>query len=116
MSLSGLDETVRCYAAPSCPFFFHLIHIYPACSTSSAVAVSDSQGCVSIVDLGDSGPTLAKRWKAHQFEAWIVACGCDEHTVFSGGDDCRLCCWDTRENPTKPTLVSKRYHHSTRVD
>ena len=73
------------------------------------VAVSDSQGGISLVEVSQSGPSLLQHWKAHQFEAWIVSFGSDQHTVFSGGDDCRLCQWDTRADTTKPTFTSKRY-------
>ena len=84
-------------------------------SEQSTIAVSDSLGCLSLVDLSHSGPRLVKHWKAHQFEAWIVCCGVDggigsgdHHVLYSGGDDCRLCQWDTRESLNKPTFTSKR--------
>lgn len=70
--------------------------------------MSDSKGYVSLVELTQSGPRLSQQWKAHQFEAWIVVNGSDEYTVYSGGDDCRLCQWDMRKSPTKPTHTSKR--------
>lgn len=80
-------------------------------SDQSTVAVSDSQGFLSLIELSQpSGPRLVQRWKAHQFEAWIVCCGggSDPHTLYSGGDDCRLCQWDTRGSLNKPNFTSKR--------
>ena len=75
-------------------------------SAQPVMAVSDSLGRVSVVD-GSSGRVLYA-WRAHEFEAWIVALGKQPHIVFSGGDDCRLRLWDTRTGCVKPSITSKR--------
>jgi len=69
------------------------------------VTVSDSTGCVSIAT---PSVGVVSQWKAHEYEAWVVA-GCqDEWRVWSGGDDCRLCGWDTRTDCNKPTITRRR--------
>ena len=74
------------------------------------VAVSDSLGAVSVVTFeggGGGGGKVIERWQAHEFEAWIVCFGHQTHMVYSGGDDCRLCVWDTRTKTTRPAAVMK---------
>ena len=61
-----------------------------------------------MVKVGESGPKCLVSWKAHQFEAWITALGHQSHLVFTGGDDSRLCVWDTRTGCKKPCFVSRR--------
>ena len=35
--------------------------------------VSGSSGCLTLVELTDTGLIPANQWKAHDFEAWIAA-------------------------------------------
>lgn len=80
-------------------------------SQGQVVAVSDSLGAVSIVDCvegGGGGLRLLQSWQAHQFEAWIVCLGWQSHLVYSGGDDCRLCLWDTRSQLEKPAIICRQ--------
>ena len=77
-------------------------------SEEATVAVSDSLGRITTVEVGESGPRCLDSWKAHQFEAWITALGHQSHLVFSGGDDSKLCVWDTRTGYKKPCFVSRR--------
>lgn len=75
------------------------------------MAVSDSRGAVSIVDSGEGGGgglRLLQSWHAHEFEAWIVCHGWQSHSVYSGGDDCRLCLWDTRSQLEKPAITCRQ--------
>ena len=37
------------------------------------IVVSDSDGCLSLVDVGRSTAQVTHTWKAHEFEAWISA-------------------------------------------
>lgn len=120
MSFFGLEQiskvsfkfTEFMHAVMVALLYYHIYADQMLHSDQSTVAVSDSLGCLSLVELCQSGPRLVNRWKAHQFEAWIVCCGggggSDQHTLYSGGDDCRLCQWDIREGLTKPTFTSKR--------
>ena len=56
---------------------------------------------------GWGGGRLRQSWHAHEFEAWIVCLGQQSHCVYSGGDDCRLCVWDTRGELEKPAMTSR---------
>ena len=85
-------------------FFFTCFHF----SEEATVVVSDSLGRVTMVKVEGSSCRCLDSWKAHQFEAWITALGHHSHLVFTGGDDCKLCVWDTRTDCTKPCFVSKR--------
>lgn len=72
------------------------------------IAVSDSKGCVSIVDLEESD-RVSHHWKAHDYEAWI--CAFDYHNtshVFSGGDDCKLKLWDLRMSLETAAWTSRK--------
>ena len=37
------------------------------------IVASDSDGCLSLVDVGRSTAQVTHTWKAHEFEAWIAA-------------------------------------------
>jgi diphthamide biosynthesis protein 7 len=55
------------------------------------IAVSDSEGCISIVNLERGEDRIHHQWKAHDFEAWITAFDYHNTTqVYTGGDDCLL--------------------------
>ncbi|CAG5125252.1 unnamed protein product, partial [Candidula unifasciata] len=72
---------------------------------SPLVAASDSAGCVTVFQVGDNLSTVST-WKAHDYEAWITAFHKSDHNlVFSGGDDCKLKCWDLR-NTSQSTFCS----------
>ncbi len=75
---------------------------------SSEVAVSDSKGQLSLIELSATGGRLSRQWSAHCYEAWIVAFGHEPSTLYSGGDDCRLCVWDLRTTCSHPAMISKR--------
>ena len=76
-------------------------------SQQHVVAVSDSLGMVSIVNCEGAEFRVQQSWRAHEFEAWIVCLGQQPHRVFSGGDDCRLCVWDTRTRLERPAMTSR---------
>ena len=83
-----------------------------SCKTEPKVAVSDSGGCISVVKLSEnsSKALLDKKWKAHNFDAWITAYDrWNTHIVYSGGDDCLLKGWDTRTECNKPIFVNKNH-------
>ena len=76
------------------------------------VTVSDSGGCVSVLKLAENSSevSLVKKWKAHNFDAWITAYDrWNTHIVYSGGDDCLLKGWDTRTECYKPIFVNKNH-------
>ncbi|KAN0030302.1 hypothetical protein ACTA71_010064 [Dictyostelium dimigraforme] len=61
---------------------------------------SFSDGNIGIFKVSDDYSNVIedKRWKAHDYEAWICAFNYhDESTVFSGGDDCKFKIWDLNQ-------------------
>lgn len=61
------------------------------------VAVSLADGFLSLVNLAVPAPVVQSSWQAHAFEAWV--CSFDTwrpEVLYSGGDDCHFCAWDTR--------------------
>ena len=91
-----------------------IIRFIISCSTCSqpVLAVSDSIGRISTVEVTDSGARVLHGWQAHEFEAWIAAFGHQPYMVYSGGDDCKLRVWDLRTGFIKPSFTIKRYPHS----
>ncbi len=78
------------------------------------LATSDSGGNIHVVAVDRSGG-LDRTYSAkrHEFEAWICCFDCfDDNVVFSGGDDCRLCCSDVRVDQP---VFSLRQGHSAGV-
>ncbi|CAM6082796.1 unnamed protein product [Calypogeia fissa] len=79
--------------------------------SSPEVVLSHSDGCISLVGLGQSEPEISASWQAHNFEAWVaVYASCQTHVLYSGGDDCQFCCWDLRENPSSPVFRDRKTH------
>lgn len=75
------------------------------------VVLSHSDGSISVVCLGQSEPEISSSWRAHDFEAWVAAYDSwKTHVVYSGGDDCQFCCWDLRENPSRPVFRDRKTH------
>ncbi|KOC69406.1 WD repeat-containing protein 85 [Habropoda laboriosa] len=75
----------------------------------SKIVVSDSKGSVSLFELNNNELNEINSWNAHGFEAWIAAFNYwDTNVVYSGGDDCKFQCFDTRVG-THP-IASNRVH------
>lgn len=65
--------------------------------SSGKVAVSDSNGNLSICELSSDGADVIHSWKCHDHEAWMTVFNTwDANVVYSGGDDCKFCGWDAR--------------------
>eukprot|EP00730_Choanoeca_flexa_P004535 TRINITY_DN11724_c0_g2_i1.p1 TRINITY_DN11724_c0_g2~~TRINITY_DN11724_c0_g2_i1.p1 ORF type:complete len:322 (+),score=9.96 TRINITY_DN11724_c0_g2_i1:2-967(+) len=80
---------------------------------STQIRVAEDQLALSLdwANRVDSTLRLTEtgRVRAHDFPAWICAYNYHQtHTVYSGGDDCKLKVWDTRSFE-RPQLVNK--HH-----
>ena len=81
-------------------------------SDPSRIAVSQSDGCVSLWDASPGAPGLTQIecWAAHGFEAWITAFDYwNTDVVYSGGDDCLFKGWDLRVGTSSP-IFTKRSH------
>ncbi|XP_073997034.1 diphthine methyltransferase isoform X2 [Rhodnius prolixus] len=71
------------------------------------VVVSSSSGHVTMVSFSDGSFYKHDSWKLHDFEAWIVAFNYwNVNLFFSGGDDCKLKCFDTRVGQVVSTNTS----------
>ncbi|XP_077980321.1 diphthine methyltransferase-like [Glandiceps talaboti] len=79
-------------------------------SSTPSIIVSDSAGELTLCQYQQSNIVKTLQWSAHDFEAWIAAFNYwQPDIVYSGGDDCKLKCWDTRTDCTHPVIVSKRH-------
>lgn len=74
------------------------------------IAVSDSKGEVSCLNINNQGPELVGTWKAHDYEAWVASF--DRHSdqlIYSGGDDSCFRLWDMRDT-TSSVLTNRKAH------
>ena len=52
------------------------------------IIVSGSSGCLTLVELTDTGMIPANQWKAHDFEAWVAAFNYfNTNVIYSGEVD-----------------------------
>lgn len=74
------------------------------------ILVSDSAGQISQFTWGETGElTKDFTWPAHQFHAWIVAYDyCNSRIFYSGGDDNRFLCFDSRTG-SHPVVDNKEH-------
>ncbi|KAG0317618.1 Diphthine methyltransferase [Dissophora globulifera] len=76
------------------------------------VAVSLSNGDITVLDLDTASSTLSENltWHAHDLEAWIVGWNYhDTNVLYTGADDCKLKGWDMRMDCSYATFVSKAH-------
>ncbi|KAK8783080.1 hypothetical protein V5799_015571 [Amblyomma americanum] len=73
------------------------------------LAVSCSDGSVSLLSHGPASLESVAQIQCHGFEAWCVVWDAFQpHVFYTGGDDCRLCRWDQR-CPTQATRTLRRH-------
>ncbi|EGI62101.1 PREDICTED: diphthamide biosynthesis protein 7 [Acromyrmex echinatior] len=74
------------------------------------ILVSDSAGHISRFTWGEAGDlTKDFTWPAHKFHAWIVAFDyCNPLIFYSGGDDNRFLCFDSRTG-SHPVVENKKH-------
>lgn len=74
-----------------------------------ALITSLSDGHLAHLTQGADGSLIVSQsWKAHDYEPWITAWDrWQSNTVWSGGDDLRLKCWDVRA-PDVPVVINKK--------
>lgn len=73
------------------------------------LAVSCSNGSVSILSCGSASLESTAEIQCHNFEAWSVAWDAAQpHVFYTGGDDCRFCCWDER-SPAQAVRTLRRH-------
>uniref|UniRef100_A0A1B6GR75 methylated diphthine methylhydrolase n=1 Tax=Cuerna arida TaxID=1464854 RepID=A0A1B6GR75_9HEMI len=74
------------------------------------IAVSDSQGCISVLRLDDSGFHIEHNWSAHQFESWTVHFDAfNPHICYTGGDDCKLRVYDLKSCLDTPCTTNSSH-------
>ncbi|ORY93658.1 WD40-repeat-containing domain protein [Lobosporangium transversale] len=79
-------------------------------SGNTRIAVSLSNGDITILDLDSSILQENQTWHAHDLEAWIVGWNYhDTNILYTGADDCRLKGWDMRMNCSYATFTSKAH-------
>ncbi|KAJ3322057.1 hypothetical protein HDV06_003658 [Boothiomyces sp. JEL0866] len=75
----------------------------------SDLAVSQSDGNISILAGTQTGLVLKEEWSAHDLEAWTVCYNYHEtNTLYTGGDDCMFKIWDVR-CLDMPSIVNKKH-------
>ncbi|KAL3219040.1 hypothetical protein MRX96_031194 [Rhipicephalus microplus] len=73
------------------------------------LAVSCSDGSVSTLSCSSASLESVAEIQCHSFEAWSVAWDATQpHTFYTGGDDCRFCCWDER-SPGQAVRTLRRH-------
>jgi len=73
-----------------------------------SIAVSLSNGHLAVCQVNQHSLSLERKWKGHDFEAWIAAFDYYSPTIYSGADDCTFKSWDYRTDCSKP-IFSKSY-------
>ena len=79
--------------------------------SATSISVGLSDGSVSIISLVQSGIETVQEWKAHDFELWTTCFDLHQpQLVYTGSDDCKFCCWDMRDNPSKMVFQNSMVH------
>ncbi|KAL5544171.1 hypothetical protein UlMin_007955 [Ulmus minor] len=79
--------------------------------SATSITVGLSDGSVSILSLVESQLEVQEEWKAHDFELWTTSFDTHQsHLVYTGSDDCKFCCWDLREGPSKLAFQNTKAH------
>ncbi|KAI4306234.1 hypothetical protein L6164_029526 [Bauhinia variegata] len=79
--------------------------------SSTSIAVGLSDGSVSIVSLLESKLEIQEEWKAHDFELWTTCFDIHQpNLVYTGSDDCKFSCWDTRGGPSNLVFLNSKVH------
>jgi WD40 repeat protein len=80
------------------------------------VAVSMSDGTVCTCRVGQTEMTKLTQWQAHDLEAWIASFNPHApHMLFTGADDRKLKCWDTRTDPELGAMMTNSKAHEAGV-
>lgn len=79
--------------------------------SGDSLSVSLSDGSISIISFTEAELKVSQSWVAHDFEAWTTNFDIfNPHLLYSGSDDCRFCCWDTRQDPSVPVFRNSKSH------
>lgn len=71
--------------------------VYRDVAHSCSLAISHSNGRLSLLRANESAWLIERQWLAHDLEAWIVGYNYwDTNVIYSGADDCIFKGWDAR--------------------
>ncbi|XP_042499300.1 diphthine methyltransferase [Macadamia integrifolia] len=80
-------------------------------ASASSISLGISDGSISVVTLGEAQLQKQQAWQAHEFEVWATSFDIYQpQLLYSGSDDCKFCCWDLRENPSKLVFQNSSIH------
>ncbi|KAG0567871.1 hypothetical protein KC19_7G168300 [Ceratodon purpureus] len=75
------------------------------------IAISHSNGTLTIVDVGQSEPQVCDSGAAHELETWITSYDSwNPNVIYTGADDCQFCAWDTRQGLHTAVFRNKKTH------
>lgn len=75
------------------------------------IAISDSNGKITLVKLCNEEMKLQQRFPAHEYEAWITAFNYwNTSILYTGGDDGKFRCFDAREEPAVAVFTNRSQH------
>ena len=80
-------------------------------SDDPLIAISDSKGEITVIQLANEELKLQQRFPAHEYEAWITGFNYWNNTIlYTGGDDGKLRCFDVRQDPAAPVFTNRSQH------
>ncbi|KAG0693499.1 Diphthine methyltransferase [Chionoecetes opilio] len=80
-------------------------------SDDPLIAISDSKGKITLIQLGNEELKPQQSFPAHEYEAWITGFNYwNKNILYTGGDDGKFRCFDTREAPAAPVFTNRRQH------
>jgi hypothetical protein len=97
-----------CSHAPL-PGYMQSIPAHPSSSSSQPTLITSlSTGSLAHLIPRPPGWEVSQSFHAHDYEPWITSFDLGRpEVVWSGGDDCKLKCWDLRDT-SRPVVVNKR--------
>lgn len=80
-------------------------------SPEPQIAISHSNGSLTVVDVGQSEPQVCDSGEAHELETWIASYDSwNPKVIYTGADDCQFCAWDIREGLDSAVFRNKKAH------
>ena len=75
------------------------------------IAISHSNGTLTVVDVGQSQPRVSESGEAHELETWIASYDSwNPKVIYTGADDCQFCAWDIRQGLDNAVFRNKKTH------
>ncbi|CAM6080043.1 unnamed protein product, partial [Sphagnum tenellum] len=75
------------------------------------IALSHSDGLISVVDVGQAKTGVILSAEVHEFETWTTSYDSwDPELLYSGADDSHFCAWDLRQGFDSPVFRNRKAH------